>query len=530
MNVNPEQQSRQTESVAQQVQSTEVKDLTPQQQEAREQIDSLKKELETLDATVSFSKKTSEILYKGLMWDPSIKDDPEAKPTIIMFEKFKKIYEKAAWEQVQTKNQLADLVSMWDKIEHTAWIDMKNWKVEELKYSSEDMKDISNKEFLSLQPEERLQYITTNNIDSENIASGDVKNLEFTFTFDGEFNEHLYLLTTAGQSLPKEVWTVEENGVIYTRNWLKWEFFNWNDRLTIHEWTDLNINWLRNEGDIKKMTEWFNERLDWYPKNQHDIVLWCLERNINPELPLLILERKLNWIEVWDESRNYIIEDFLTEFDRIKPFVWEFDWESVKDNWKYPDDFALTLIKSINIPNWKDIAKDYWIEESKIKSIWTWVLNFEKIVWWDLSNIDFRGLRSKYPNEASIKNNNPAWLTWNSTFANTLKSHGIEFYKWTSRPSSEWWNYFWFENMEEWINAFNLLWEIKLKKMSNKTFWDFAKNWAVDYKSYQSQFWDVWNKKLSSLDEWYIDVIKSKQMRIESPGMHKELSKLGVVV
>lgn len=150
----------------------------------------------------------------------------------------------------------------------------------------------------------------------------------------------------------------------------------------------------------------------------------------------------------------------------------------------------------------------------------------KKIV--DLSNIDFRFLRNKYPNEASIKNNNPAWLTWNSTFANSLTSHGIDFYKWTSRPSSEWWNYFWFRNMEEWMNAFNLLWEIKLKKLSNKTFWDFAKNWAVDTNSYRKQFWDIWNKKISTLDNWHIEILKSKQMKIESPWMYKELSKLRV--
>ncbi len=63
MNVNPEQQSRQeSENVPLAPQSNEVKNLTPEQVEAKEKIDSLKKELETLDATVSFSKKTSEIL------------------------------------------------------------------------------------------------------------------------------------------------------------------------------------------------------------------------------------------------------------------------------------------------------------------------------------------------------------------------------------------------------------------------------------------------------------------------------------
>jgi hypothetical protein len=32
-----------------------------------------------------------------------------------------------------------------------------------------------------------------------------VADLEFTFTFDGQYNQELYLETTAGQVLPNEV-------------------------------------------------------------------------------------------------------------------------------------------------------------------------------------------------------------------------------------------------------------------------------------------------------------------------------------
>jgi hypothetical protein len=144
--------------------------------------------------------------------------------------------------------------------------------------------------------------------------------------------------------------------------------------------------------------------------------------------------------------------------------------------------------------------------------------------------LDFRLLKDKYPGEATFKNNNPAWLTWNNTFTQTLRSHGIEFYKWTARPSSEWGNYFWFPNMEEWMNAYNLLWKIKLTKMWDKTFWDFAKNWAVDSSSYKSTFSNIWDTKLSSLDNKHIKIIKNKQLKIESPWMHKEFEKRWITV
>jgi len=40
-----------------------------------------------------------------------------------------------------------------------------------LKYDTEKLKNLNNSDFLSIKPENRLQYITTNNIDSESIAN-----------------------------------------------------------------------------------------------------------------------------------------------------------------------------------------------------------------------------------------------------------------------------------------------------------------------------------------------------------------------
>jgi len=184
--------------------------------------------------------------------------------------------------------------------------------------------------------------------------------------------------------------------------------------------------------------------------------------------------------------------------------------------------WELSTIDGYDLSSKKELIRDV---------IWNieWNIDFKKLSGWDLSKIDFRFLKNKYPREASIKNNNPAWLTYNSRFANTLKKYGITFYKWTSRPSAEGGNYFGFPNMEEWMNAYNLLWVIKLKKMWNKTFWEFSKNWAVDYSSYKNKFWNIWNKKISHLDDSTINFIKSNQMKIESPWMYKELKKINII-
>lgn len=50
---------------------------------------------------------------------------------------------------------------------------------------------------------------------------------------------------------------------------------------------------------------------------------------------------------------------------------------------------------------------------------------------------DFRGFASKYPREASLKNNNPAGITWSQNFAALLDQNDIQYYKGTARPANE---------------------------------------------------------------------------------------------
>lgn len=80
------------------------------------------------------------------------------------------------------------------------------------------------------------------------------------------------------------------------------------------------------------------------------------------------------------------------------------------------------------------------------------------------TGLDFRQYALKYPNEASVKNNNPAGITWNANFdsgrgfAAVLKDAGIEFTKGTARPSAEGGNYVQFKNVADGMKAYDLLW------------------------------------------------------------------------
>ncbi len=402
----------------------------------------------------------------------------------------------------------------------------------------EKLKTISSREFLKISENDRLKYITKNQIDSSKVSSWEIKEINFTFTFWVDFNKELYLRTTAGQVLPKEVKEVKVWEEIYTRVWLKWEFFNSkNTRLTIHEDTKLEIIKLRDAKEISDietknlsiLAQLKQENKDFQNNLYDDLLKWSIDKWIDPKFAIFAFWDSLKEMDILSMDRKIKLEEFLTDYHRVRNNFPEWNWNILEES-EERNNFVISILRETN-ENWKEKAKEYGIKEEKIELFVSRNSNnlnidFSKLTGTNLSWLDFRSLSWKYPWEASVRNNNPAWLTWNTTFANTLDSYGIKYYKGTSRPSNEWWNYFGFPNMEEWLNAFNLLWDIKLNKMWNKTFGEFAKNWAGDFTPYKNTFWEHWDKKLKDLDTRTIDLIKSSQMRIESPGMHKELSKL----
>lgn len=148
----------------------------------------------------------------------------------------------------------------------------------------------------------------------------------------------------------------------------------------------------------------------------------------------------------------------------------------------------------------------------------------EDFAFWG-GNLDLREYKHLHPREASLKNNNPSGLTYNSTFMRTLQRHWIKAEKGTARPSREWGNYFSFPNIWEWIKAHNLLWDIKIRKQSHKTLGQLLSTWAVDTVSYKQEFWHLWNTRVSSLDtdSEVFHRVQMKQLKIESPWMYRIL-------
>ncbi|MDD3793747.1 MAG: hypothetical protein PHI37_02960 [Candidatus Gracilibacteria bacterium] len=244
----------------------DTSNLTPEQQEVQNRIDELQKKLDAIGATEKITKKAVEILFKGLTSDPSIKNDPEALPTIQLLERYRKAFEQAQKDRKITESDLKsiteNIAKMVDKVEFSAGI---NEKGTDLKYDTEKLKTISSKEFLSLSPAERLQYVTQYNVDSNSVSSGSIKDITFSFDQDGDgkINKELYMLTTAGQVLPKEIRQVTKDGQVYDRIGLTGEFYNGEKRLTIHDKTKIILGEPMKAEDLKaiesKNLEKYNE-------------------------------------------------------------------------------------------------------------------------------------------------------------------------------------------------------------------------------------------------------------------------------
>lgn len=254
---------------------------------------------------------------------------------------------------------------------------IKSKKIEQKEFSKEKLKRMDNREFLTIPLERRLKYITKDNIKSEDISNKTKKSLEFTFTFDWEYNEELYKKTTAGQVLPKEVASVSKNWVIYSRNNLKWEFFAANGkRLIIKEWTKIDIkNYFSKEQINNKEKKYSTETENLIKNNVNyakykKIIEEAYSRWIDPEFATLTFWQKYNednFAKGTEIQKRISIEEMFTEFDRIK---WRLRLkEDKKPNWKYKDVIAVKIFKEFGWHNWRFYAKKYWITEKAIKNV-----------------------------------------------------------------------------------------------------------------------------------------------------------------
>ncbi len=290
------------------------------------------------------------------------------------------------------RRYLASYVEDWAKKDTSLDI----VKEKELKEKFEEFMKIEPKTYdklLSLPRAVRLDLCTKNHTNIDELKSRKVKKIEFDFKFgEKNINKEIYLNTTAGQLLPAEVRTILKNGVVYKRSWLKWEFFeDFGKRLTIHQGTNIVISEFEKSENIKKEKNEIKEKLNIESEEKislsNKIRLEASLRWIEPDFAVIAFKDTLE--KEPEEKRKYVLENMLTDFDRIRG-IYRVSWELNK-NWKYDDRLALEMFSQFWWKNWKDKAKSYWINkryiEDKTSIVKTNIMN-ENIVGWEITQED----------------------------------------------------------------------------------------------------------------------------------------------
>ena len=332
--------------------SVDLSHLSP---EDKRRVEILRKEFETVKLSQHFVWWVEWSLRTALLRDGDPKDKEYAE-IVAKIQRYQQELKQYGEQESQIQMELWRL--LWEV------------KTEIRKLSSQEvgaLKNIDNKEFLSIPSEKRLQYITKNHIDSSEVVSGEVNQLDFTFTFAWQFNRDLYLKTTAGQVLPKEVWEVKVWWEVYTRTNIWWEFFTpENKRLTIHEWTKIEIWTLRTVEDLEQLTQNNQNQVNDYLKNNPEaniqIISEAVKRGIDPKFANIAFGDLVK--ELPDEQVKIILEDAFTEFDRYR---WNFNIGKELHDGKYSDTLVMGLFTQFS-KDWKQAAQDYGISPERIQA------------------------------------------------------------------------------------------------------------------------------------------------------------------
>ncbi|MBP9779809.1 transglycosylase SLT domain-containing protein [Candidatus Gracilibacteria bacterium] len=227
---------------------------------------------------------------------------------------------------------------------------------------SEDvLSDISNQDFLNIQRENRLRYITNPNTEASKIIEGGI--VSFRFGFNGKINQDLFLKTTAGQVLPPSVEEVMIGGLKFKRDGLYGEFFTeTGSRLIIRDKTQIVISKIRAQESINN-TELVLQKESSSFGEHADIAFEAKRRGIDPDFAILAFSEKLKITN--DSQKSGVLENMLTDFGRTKGIYGMNEIKNEKGI--YRSSLALSIL-SANNQDWKEKGKKYGILDSEIKN------------------------------------------------------------------------------------------------------------------------------------------------------------------
>ena len=157
-----------------------------------------------------------------------------------------------------------NLLSNWIKI---------NDKLNQTEIS--EMQNISLSDFLNKPQDDRLKYVTIWNISSQDIVSGNVKELEINLLYNNVLNKQLNINLLPSMILPNEVKEISSYWRIYSKT-PDWKFVDtyWN-MLSLLDWTKLSITklWAKDA--------YVNNQLYWNEGNRYNNIYLNREKLTN---------------------------------------------------------------------------------------------------------------------------------------------------------------------------------------------------------------------------------------------------------
>lgn len=217
------------------------------------------------------------------------------------------------------------------------------------KLSDDILQKMSNREFLNIQRDTRLQHITEPSKKSSDINQWD--DIIFTFQFNGKRNPNLFLKTTAWQVLPEKVQEVEFLWASWHRNGPLWEFFDKNGhRLIIRDATKIKISKIVSSEDISRTALAVENGIkDYRNDSNYELILEAAKRNIDPKIAIALFSQQIKN----SDNQKVTIEEFITEFERTKDY--------------FSSDYPTRTISSGNIPSGEFLS--YYLSEQKWDNI-----------------------------------------------------------------------------------------------------------------------------------------------------------------
>jgi hypothetical protein len=192
-----------------------------------------------------------------------------------------------------------------------------------------------------------------------------VKNLEFNFTFDWEYNKDLAFYVTLWSILPAEVRSVTSWWITYTRFGVDWEFYSGNNqRLKLDTGTKVKIWKVESSEKIQNLESGAEEKYNKFIEKEWN------EKFRDEEYKALIIESYKKWLE--DKELLIVLTSSYWDFKKLKKnrLIRVLDVTKYLDNvwltWSYLEIWE--LVSEIEKIVWKDIKwEDFFDEEGKLQ-------------------------------------------------------------------------------------------------------------------------------------------------------------------